>query len=150
LVPVIVGSWPSIVGAVTGAAAALGFVVQEAVKEVGKSAQSQQQTERVELEIDNSQIAGQLQSNRQIILTKGDVRLVVSRDHRGRFTVCAEAKGMTKAELEQIARQFAQKVTQCFVYDKVMRELKAKNFHIVSEEVMADEAIRINVRRFVD
>lgn len=55
---------------------------------------------------------------------------------------------MTTSELEQVAKGFAQKVTQCFVYDKIMRELKARRFNVVNEEVMADQAIRIHVRRF--
>lgn len=53
-------------------------------------------------------------------------------------------------EIKQIAAEFTQKLTQCFVYDKVMRELKNKQFQIVNEEVMEDQSIRINVRRWMD
>ena len=64
--------------------------------------------------------------------------------------VCAEGKGYTKAELEQVAEEFTQKVVQCFVYNRTMTELKNKEFQVVNEELMEDGTVRINVRRWVD
>jgi len=49
-----------------------------------------------------------------------------------------------------MAQQFTEKLTQCFIYDKVVKELKTKSFQVVNEEVMEDESIRIHVRRWVD
>jgi len=49
-----------------------------------------------------------------------------------------------------VAEEFTQKLTQCFVYNKVMKELKGKNFQVINEEVTQDQSIRINVRRWVD
>ena len=85
-----------------------------------------------------------------MVLTKGNVQLTVERDARGRCKVCASGKGHSKVELEQMAQQFTEKLTQCYVYDRVVRELKNKSFQVVNEEVMQDESIRINVRRWVD
>ena len=64
--------------------------------------------------------------------------------------MCAKGKGHTKVELEQIAEQFTQKLTQCFIYNRVASELKSKGFQKVNEEVMDDQSIRIHVRRFVE
>ena len=58
--------------------------------------------------------------------------------------------GHSETELKQVAEEFTQKLTQCFVYDKVVRELKNKEFQVVNEEVMEDESIRIHVRRWMD
>jgi ABC-type transporter MlaC component len=66
---------------------------------------------------------------------------------RGKCTVTAEAKGKSKAELQQIAEEFSQKVTQCFSYNKVVTQLKSKGFSMVNEEVMSDNGIRIHVRQ---
>jgi hypothetical protein len=152
LTPVIIGSWPAITAAVAGAAAALGFVTKQAVKEmVNDPLQDVEVQQEVEVELEQSEVvATHMKAGQEIVLNKGNVEIRVRRDQRGRCVVCATGKGLTKAELTQIAEEFAQKVTQCFVYDKVMRELKAKNFNLVNEEVMADQSIRIHVRRFVE
>jgi hypothetical protein len=151
LTPVIIGSWPAITAAVAGAAAALGFVTQQEVQETLQQDQKVETKQTVQVELEQSEVvATQMKAGQEIVVTKENVEIHVRRDERGRCVVCATGKGLTKAELKQIAQQFAQKVTQCFVYDKVMRELKAKNFNLVNEEVMADQSIRIHVRRFVE
>jgi hypothetical protein len=151
LTPVIIGSWPAITAAVAGAAAALGFVTQQEVQETLQQDQKVETKQTVQVELEQSEVvATQMKAGQEIVVTKDNVEIHVRRDERGRCVVCATGKGLTKAELKQIAQQFAQRVTQCFVYDKVMRELKAKNFNLVNEEVMADQSIRIHVRRFVE
>ena len=49
-----------------------------------------------------------------------------------------------------MAEEFTQKLNQSFVYNKVMKELKSKNFQVVNEEVTQNQDIRIHVRRWVD
>jgi len=151
LTPVVIASWPAITAAVAGAAAALGFATKQAVQELVKQDQQVEAKQEVEVELHQSEVvAGQIKVGQEIVLSKGNVEIRVRRDERGRCVVCAAGKGLSKAELRQIAEQFAQRVTQCFVYDKVMRELKAKNFNVVNEEVTANQDIRIHVRRFVE
>ena len=105
----------------------------------------------VEIELANSEVLAQgLATGQRIVLAKGGVQLTVERDARGQCKVCASGKGLSKAQLTQAAEQFTQKLTQCFIYDKVMRELKSKSFQVVNEEVMQDESIRIHVRRWVE
>lgn len=152
LAPVIISSWPAIAAAAAGAASALGFTVKQAVQEALQQDKKMHDTiENVELELANSEVLAQsLATDQRIVLTKGSTQIVVERDARGRCKVCASGKGLSKTELEQTAEQFTQKLTQCFIYDKVMRELKSKSFQVVNEEVMQDESIRIHVRRWVD
>jgi ABC-type transporter MlaC component len=151
LTPVIISSWPAISAAVAGAAAALGFVAHRTVQEVMAGVETQQGVQSVEVELAESEVLAQsLATNQQIVLTKGDIKIVVERDARGRCKVCASGEGHTKEELKQVAEEFTQKLTQCFVYNKVMKELKGKNFQVVNEEVTQDQSIRINVRRWVD
>jgi hypothetical protein len=153
LTPVIISNLPAIAAAVAGAAAAMGLVAKESVK--GQVQQAQQQLAEVEqavsVELADSEVLAQgVETGREFVLTKGEVELRVSRDERGRCVVCAKGKGHTKAELKQMAEEFTQKMTQCFVYNRVASELKNKGFQIVNEEVMEDESVRINVRRWVD
>jgi hypothetical protein len=152
LTPVIISSWPVIATAVAGAASAMGLMLKETVKESTKELQTETETERnVEVELSESEIlAESIATDQEIVLTKGTVELRVKRDERGRCSICAKGVGHSQAELKQIAEEFTQKLTQCFVYDKVMRELKTKEFQVVNEEVMEDESIRIHVRRWMD
>ncbi len=152
LAPVIIGGgWPAISVAVAGAAAALGFTVQKTAQETKQEVQAQQGVQSVELELaENEALAQNLATGQQIVLTKGDIRIVVERDARGHCKVCASGKASSKEELKQTAEEFTQKLTQCFIYNKVMKELKSKNFQVVNEEVTQDQSIRINVRRWVD
>ncbi|MGA2092397.1 MAG: hypothetical protein ABSH16_03180 [Sedimentisphaerales bacterium] len=150
LTPVIIASWPTIVAAVAGAASALGLMVKETVKQdLAQQVQATEQT--VEVELAHSEIISKnLALEKEIVLTKGDIEIRVGRDERGRCSICVKGKGRTKAELKQIAEEFGQKMTQCFVYNRVATELKNKGFQMVNEEVMDDRSIRINVRRWVD
>ena len=150
LTPVIISSWPAITAAVAGAASALGLLVKESVKEA--NAQNQVEVKQsVEVELSQSEVlAENLATDQEIVLNKGSIELRVKRDERGRCVVCAKGLGHSDVELKQIAEEFTQKLTQCYVYDKVMRELKTKEFQIVNEEVMNDESIRIHVRRWMD
>ena len=150
LTPVIIGSWPVISAAVAGAAAAMGLMVSESVKETVKESQSDAE-QSVELELSDSKVLTEsMATDQEIVLTKGTIELRVKRDERGRCSVCAKGTGHSEIELKKVAEEFTQKLTQCFVYDKVMRELKSKDFHVVNEEVSEDESIRIHVRRWMD
>ena len=152
LTPVIISSWPVIATAVAGAASALGLLVKETASEAVKQEQADASVERnVEVELSQSEVlAESLVTDQEIVLTKGTVELRVKRDERGRCIVCAKGIGHTDAELKMIAEEFTQKLTQCFVYDKIMRELKTKEFQVVNEEVLKDDSIRIHVRRWMD
>ncbi len=152
LTPVIIGSWPVITAAVGAAAVALGLAAKQQVKEEIRQSQQQVNAEQtVELELAESEVLAQsMQTNKEIVLTKGGIELRVGRDERGRCKVCVKGKGHSKAELEQLAEQFTQKMTQSFVYNRVASELKNKGFQMVNEEVMDDQSIRIHVRRWVD
>ena len=151
LTPVVIASWPAIAAAVAGAASAVGLMVGGVVKESGKEAVKEESGQQVEVELADSEVlAKDLACDKEIVLTKGDIELRVSRDERGRCKVCAKGKGHSKAELKQLAEQFVQKMTQCFIYNRVASELKNKGFQMVNEEVMKDETIRIHVRKWED
>ncbi|MHC4640058.1 MAG: DUF1257 domain-containing protein [Planctomycetota bacterium] len=150
LTPVVIGGWPVIAAAVAGAASAMGLIVSESVKETMKESQVDKER-NVEIELSDSEVlAESMATDKEIVLTKGTIELRVKRDERGRCSVCAKGIGHSDVELKQIAEEFTQRLTQCFVYDKVVRELKKKEFQVVNEEVLEDESIRIHVRRWMD
>ncbi len=151
LAPVIISNWPAITAAVVGAASALGFVTKQAVEqEVRQTGGQEQKAEQeIEVELPESQVLSeQVATDQQIVVTKGAIQIIVKRDERGRCVICAKGKGLSKTELKQAAQQFTEKLTQCFIYDKVLKQLKQKNFQIVNEEVTENDDIRIHVRRW--
>ena len=149
LTPVIISSWPLITAAVAGAAAGMGLAVKEIAKEGLENVEETAQS--VEIELAESQVSAEnVATGKEVVLVKDGVEIRVGRDNRGRCTVCAKGKGKTKAELKMIAEEFTEKMTQCFVYNRVVSELKNKDFQVVNEEVMEDQTVRINVRRWVD
>jgi ABC-type transporter MlaC component len=150
LTPVIIASWPIITAAVAAAAAGLGMTVNEALKEACQENQVDTNL-AVEVELENSEVlASQVAAGKQLILTKDGITIKVTRDARGRCKVCAEGTGYSKAELKRLAEEFAQKLTQCFVYHRTVSELKNKNFQMINEEVSEDGTIRVHVRRWVE
>ncbi|MHC4646230.1 MAG: hypothetical protein ACYTBJ_12065 [Planctomycetota bacterium] len=151
LAPVIMGGWPAITAAAAAAAAALGCVVKESVQEAVQQQQSTAVGQSVEVELTEGEvIAENIATGKEIVLTKGNVELRISRDERGHCKVCASGPGHTETELRRIAEEFAQRMTQCFVYNRVTSELKNKGFQVIDEEIMEDESVRIHVRRWVD
>jgi hypothetical protein len=142
LAPIIIGSWPTIVPAVVGAATALGFVLRKTANEIKENTE----IETVEVEVEKSSVAAEgLTSMQEMVLEKDNVRISVRRDARNRCLICA-AGGKSKAELVKIAEEFKAKLNQVFVYNKVMTELRNKGFNVTNQEVMEDQSIRINVR----
>lgn len=149
LAPAIVAGWPAISAAVAGAAAALGIsVVQEGVEGAAQTVSARVQ--RVELTVEDCEVVGQsLATEEQAVLAKGDVRLRVFRDARGHCKVSVEGRGHSREELRAMGDEFVQRLTQMYVYNRVMTELKKRGFTVISEEVAGDESVHIHVRQHV-
>jgi hypothetical protein len=148
LAPVVIGSWPAISAAAAGAAAALGLALKNEISD--KAEDRQEEHESAEISLEESEITQDLHSGQEMVFTKDDCEIRIRRDERGRCVVCASGAGHSKDELKQMAEAFSDKLLQCFVYNRVMTELKNKKFNVVNEEVMDDQSIRINVRKWMD
>lgn len=142
LTPIVIGSWPSIVAAVMGAAGSMGFSVASAA-EVERT----DQKNSVETEVANSQVLAELMSRgEKISLRKDGVLIEVGVDARGRCTVCASGVGLSKAQLKKIGEEVSGRVVQQFAYHKLMTELKSRGFSIERESVGNDQSIEVRVR----
>jgi hypothetical protein len=132
LTPLIVGGgWTAMSAAAAGAAIALGLTVRATAKEEIAGEEEVAVKNSVEVEVKSSEVLQNVATEQQIVLqAKNGIEVRVKRDARGRCTVCASGKGHTKAELQAFAERFTEKMTQCFVYNRVMTELKAKGFSL--------------------
>ena len=151
LTPLIVGGgWTAISAAAAGAAVALGLTVRATAKEEIAAVKEEAEVRNaVEVEVKNSEVLQNVATEQQIVCqAKNGVEVRVKRDARGRCVVCASGKGKTKTELRAFAERFMEKMTQCFIYNRVMTELKAKGYQVMSEERAKDETVSIRVRRW--
>jgi hypothetical protein len=151
ITPIVIGSWPAISAAAAGAAAALGFAIKNEVEAITAEMQETLEATQVEVPLAESEVVAEnLRTGQDLILIRDNVTLRVHRDARGRCAVCAEGLGRSKGELRQMAEDFSHALAQHFTYNRVMQELKAKNFNVVNQEVNDDQSIHIHVRRWVD
>ncbi len=146
LTPVIITAWPLIVPVLTAAVAAMGFSAAHAT--VASREKIETKT-REEIEIDNSEIlAGAAGRDEQLVVEREGVRAVFSRDGRGALRLCVEGEGRTHAELRAIGQELVDRVTQQYVYHRVVTEMKGRKMHVVSEEVAEDRTVKIRVRNW--
>jgi hypothetical protein len=144
LTPIVIASWPAISAAVAGAAAAMQF--SSCAEGLHEKEQAQPTT--VECDIEEAEIVGaELQRGETITLERDGVTVEVGRDARGRCVVRARGFGQSKRKLQQIADEISGRIVQQFVYNKLMTELKGRDFTIVEQERLADESVRVRVRQ---
>ncbi len=146
LTPVIITAWPLILPIVTAAVAAMGFT---AAHEAAASREDVEAKTREEIEVDNAEIlAGAAGRDEQLVVEREGVRAVFSRDGRGALRLCMEGEGRTHAELRAVGQELIDRVTQQYVYHRVVTEMKERKMHVVSEEVAEDRTVKIRVRNW--
>ena len=153
IIPIIVANWPAITAVVSAAAATMGFTSAAAaatgISALQQGLSEQQGTTREEMEVDNSEIlANTAGVGEQIVVEREGMRAVFSRDARGTLRVCMEGEGYSKAQLRKIGQELVDRVTQQYVYHRVVTEMKQRKMHVVSEEVTADRTVKIRVRNW--
>ena len=149
LTPVVIAAWPAFSAAVVAAAHSLGYLlVDETVKQHQK-VKAQNEGREVSLEIANSEVVTeQLGRDQQICVSRGTVTVRFSRDARGAASVCVSGDGYTDDELRALGQELSQRVVQKYVYQRLLDEMRARQYVVVEEEVGADQAIRLKVRHW--
>jgi hypothetical protein len=145
--PLIIANWPVITAAVTAAVGTLGFSVVNGVDQ--ERLREETGVTRAEIEVDDAEILAEAGSTtEELVVERDGVRAVFSRDARGALKVCMEGRNCSKAELKRIGEELIGRVTQQYVYHRVVTELKERNMAIVNEEVTADNSVKIRVRNW--
>ena len=146
LTPIIIANWAAITAIVSAAVGTMGFCAVQAIE----AQQSQVAgTTRAEIEVDNSEILENAGGRgEQIVVEREGLRAVFTRDGRGALRVCMEGHGYSKADLRKIGQELVDRVTQQYVYHRVITEMKQRNMHVVSEEVAEDRTVKIRVRNW--
>jgi hypothetical protein len=120
---------------VTGAAAKLPVVPTTKIRN------------RAEIEVEDSEVLSETASvSGEMVVERDGVRAIFSRDSRGALKLCVEGDGHSKSELKRIGEELLGRVTQQYVYHRVVTELQERNMTIVDEQVGADHTVKIRVR----
>ncbi|MBM4091406.1 MAG: DUF1257 domain-containing protein [Planctomycetes bacterium] len=143
LAPIVIANWPVIAAAVGAAVGTLGFAMTRTAGSTAEHAA----TTREELEVENSEILPAMAGEEErIVVEREGVRAIFTRDARGALRVCMEGTGQSRSELRRLGQELIDRVTQQYVYHRVVTELKARNMTIVDEEVAEDRTVKIRVR----
>ncbi|HTY86881.1 MAG TPA: hypothetical protein VMB80_05395 [Candidatus Acidoferrum sp.] len=144
LTPVVIATWPQFSAAVVAAATSLGYaIVSEKAEVTGESER------QINLEIEQSEVVtGQLKRDQRIRVTRDGVTVEFSRDARGKAAICVTGQGYSDDELRRIGEELSRRVVQKYVHQRLLDEIKARQFLVVEEAVDENNAIRLKVRHW--
>ena len=150
LAPVVIAAWPAFSAAVTAAATSLGYtLVEEGLNQRHTGRVNLAGSREVTLEIEQSEIVtSQLGRDQSIKVTRAGVTVTFSRDARGRASICVTGPGHSDEELRTLGEELSQRVVQKYVHQRLLDEIRARQFVVVEEEVDANNAIRLKVRHW--
>ena len=146
LTPVVIAAWPAFSAAVASAATSLGYTVLE-ISEAEQAVRAV--APKVQLEIANSEVVtGTLGRDQRIAVHREGVTVVFSRDARGRASLCVTGPGRSDAELRALGEELSRAVVQSYVHQRILDEMRRRNFVVVEEETTEDRSIRLKVRHW--
>ena len=143
--PLVIAAWPVMTAAISAAVGTLGFTVTQ--KAVPQVRQVRDTVNRAEIEVEDSEILeGTGATGEELVVEREGIRAVFSRDARGSLKLCLEGRDLSKSELKQLGEDLIGRVTQQYVYHRLVSELKERDMNIVEEHVTDDQTIKIRVR----
>jgi hypothetical protein len=149
LTPVVIAAWPAFSAAVVAAATSLGYtIVEEGIKQQSSTTVKTGQ-HAINLEIEQSEIVtNQLSRDQRIRVTRQGVTVTFSRDARGKASICVTGEGYTDEELRTLGEELSQRVVQKYIHQRLLDEIRARQFVVVEQEVDENQAIRLKVRHW--
>ena len=140
LTPIIIANWPAIVAVVSAAVGTLGFsaVQEDANRNIPGYGNDGEESRSTIARFSPGRLAGRGNRRR----ARGIAGRFHPRCSRQSCGCCMEGKGYSKADLRNIGQELVDRVTQQYVYHRVMTEMKQRNMHVVSEEVAEDRTVK--------
>jgi hypothetical protein len=150
LTPIVIAAWPAFSAAVTAAATSLGYqVVSDQISKPTRDAAELEREKTVQLELAHSElVTDQLARDQRISVSRDGVTMTFSRDPRGKASLCVTGSGQTEAELRAAGDELGKRVVQQYVYQRLIDEMRSRQFMVVEEEVDENHAIRMKVRQW--
>ncbi len=150
LAPVVVAAWPAFSAAVVAAATSLGYrVVSEQTGQREQADVNEDQSRTITLDIAQSElVTNQLGREQRLTVSRQGVTVNFSRDARGRASLCVNGTGQTEEALRALGEELSHRVVQQYVYQRLMDEIRARQFVVVEEETDENHVIRLKVRQW--
>src|SRR5439155_3349236 len=149
LTPLVIAAWPAFSAAVVAAATSLGYAVVEETKKLDEPAARSKTVNHIDLEIPQSELVmDTLHRDQRISVGREGVTVTFARDARGKASLCVAGEGYSEAELRARGEELSRRVVQKYVYQRLMEELRVRQFVVVEEEIDASQAIRLKVRHW--
>jgi len=83
-------------------------------------------------------------------MSKDSMTVRIQRDDHGRLRFHVDGKNRSEAELQAFGRQVVDKVSQIYIYNRVVTELKQRGIEIQREQVGQDDAVHVYVRNILE
>ena len=147
LTPIVIAAWPAFSAAVVAAATSLGYELASAKGPGQFDEQDQKKSVRLELE-QSELVTDQLGRDQRLAVSRDGVTITFSRDERGKASICVDGTGQDETTLRALGEELGQRVVQQYVYQRLMEEMRARQFMVVEEEVDSNHAIRLKVRHW--
>lgn len=149
LTPLAIAAWPALSSAVMAAAVSLGYNVVEDVQEQVRALNRNQASNLIELEVEQSDlVTGTLGREQRIVIKRGGVTVTFSRNARGKASLCVEGEGHTQEALQAMGEELSRCVVQKYVYQRILDEMRKRQFMVVEETVEENQSIRLKVRHW--
>lgn len=140
--PLVIGNWPVIAAAVTAAVSSMGFA---AVRDENIGRVNSETKTKTEIEVEDSEVFSD-GLPQEIVVERDGVRARFSHDESGALKLCMEGDHLSKSELRAIGEELIGRVTQQFVYHRLMTEMQTRHMNVIEEEVTENRTIRIRLR----
>jgi hypothetical protein len=148
LTPVVIAAWPAFSAAIAAAATSLGYTVIDEITRTDRQTEHDAPT-RVDLAVPNSEVVtNTLNRDQRMSVARDGITVTFSRDARGKASLCVTGDGYSKSELTAAGEELSQRVVQKYVYQRLMDEMRARQFLVVEEETDTNSAIRLKVRHW--
>ncbi len=148
VLPAAAAAWPLVAAAAMAAAGALGYAAASREEEETEAA-AQDTAKTVEIALAKADaVVSTLARGQEMVFTRDDVRIVFSRDTRGKSALRVCGQGRSEAELRQLGQTFANRIVQQYAYHRIVTELQQRNGTVVDQQVEQDGTVRLHVRIF--
>jgi hypothetical protein len=147
LVPATMAAWPVVVAAAATAASTLGFAMATSEAKAGVKASQATAATEVSVDVEScEEITQAVALGDSLVFTKDDVTITVFRNNRNGVSVKVHSHQHSKQQLKALANEMIGKINQQYAYNRIVTELKQRNFNLVDQEVDEDGTVRLKVR----
>jgi len=127
----------------------MGYAVVARANELRGARSTVSDKHRTRLDIPNIKIAADpLASDLNISVRRDTVTITISRNEHGTAALCVTGAGYDPTVLHTRGEEFAQRIVQQCIYQRLLDEIRARGYVIVQNERDANQSIHLKVHHW--